>query len=50
MAFTRALGDFETIQKRLAGEPLSHYSLTVGGGYFVVPRLDPGWVDELLGG
>lgn len=28
---------FEAVQHRLAGEALSHYTLTVGGGYFFVP-------------
>ncbi|MEU6426624.1 Dyp-type peroxidase [Microbispora sp. NPDC046973] len=33
---------FEAVQRRLAGEALSRYTLTTGGGYFFVPaRLDP---------
>ena len=31
---------FEAVQNRLAGEALSHYTLTVGGGYFFAPAPD----------
>lgn len=48
MAFTQDLARFETVQRRLAGEALGPYLLTVGGGYFYVPRSDPSWVRQLL--
>ncbi|MFJ9549718.1 Dyp-type peroxidase [Streptomyces erythrochromogenes] len=39
---------FEAVQKRLEGEAMSKYLLTVGGGYFFVPPAGEGWVDALL--
>ncbi|MFN8074631.1 MAG: Dyp-type peroxidase [Kineosporiaceae bacterium] len=49
MAFTHDLDGFETVQRRVIGDAMTPYVLTVGGGYYLVPRADPGWVDELLG-
>jgi deferrochelatase/peroxidase EfeB len=38
VAFQRDLErGFAGVQRRLAGEPLSRYTLTVGGGYFFLP-------------
>ena len=36
---------FELAQRRLQGEAMAPYVLTVGGGYFIVParRPDAGW-------
>ncbi|MEU7903378.1 Dyp-type peroxidase [Actinoplanes sp. NPDC049118] len=41
---------FEAVQRRLAGERLGRYTLTVGGGYFFVPPRagTTRWVDPLL--
>ncbi|MGW4423232.1 Dyp-type peroxidase [Streptosporangium sp. NPDC004631] len=33
--------EFETVQRRLHGEALARYALTVGGGYFFVPPHHP---------
>nr|BFE72696.1 hypothetical protein GCM10020092_059970 [Actinoplanes digitatis] len=42
---------FEAVQRRLAGERLGRYTLTVGGGYFFVPPRagTTSWVEPLLG-
>ncbi|MET8153160.1 Dyp-type peroxidase [Actinoplanes sp. NPDC049668] len=42
---------FEAVQRRLAGERLGRYTLTVGGGYFFVPPRagTTSWVGPLLG-
>ncbi|MER8236644.1 Dyp-type peroxidase [Streptomyces sp. NPDC094049] len=34
---------FETVQRRLAGEAMTQYQLTVGGGYFFVPPPGDAW-------
>jgi Dyp-type peroxidase family len=40
---------FATVQRRLAGQAMNPYVLTVGGGYYVVPPADrPGPWDEAL--
>ena len=42
---------FEVVQRRLAGEPLTDYVTPVGGGYFHVPRGARGptdWVGSTL--
>ena len=42
VAFQRDLEQgFAGVQRRLAGEPLSRYTLTVGGGYYFLPPA--GW-------
>jgi deferrochelatase/peroxidase EfeB len=33
---------FAGVQRRLAGQALDHYTLTIGGGYFFVPDLSRG--------
>ncbi|MFI8437395.1 Dyp-type peroxidase [Streptomyces sp. NPDC079020] len=38
---------FEATQKRLEGESMAKYLLTIGGGYFFVPPHGDGWVDAL---
>ncbi len=44
MAYQRDLEDgFAGVQRRLAGEELSRYTLTVGGGYYFVPAAGPDW-------
>jgi deferrochelatase/peroxidase EfeB len=43
IAYQRNLAEgFEAVQRRLAGERLGRYVLTVGGGYFFVPPSAPG--------
>ncbi|MFP8883823.1 Dyp-type peroxidase [Streptomyces mangrovi] len=39
---------FETVQKRLEGEAMAKYLLTVGGGYFFVPPPGDTWLNMLL--
>ncbi|WP_443050903.1 Dyp-type peroxidase [Streptomyces sp. H27-D2] len=39
---------FAAVQKRLAGEALAQYVLTVGGGYFFVPPAGEAWLRELI--
>ncbi|MER6999033.1 Dyp-type peroxidase [Streptomyces sp. NPDC000410] len=36
---------FESVQKRLEGETMAKYLLTVGGGYFFVPPPGDAWID-----
>ncbi|MGV9558729.1 Dyp-type peroxidase, partial [Streptomyces sp. NPDC003522] len=38
---------FEAVQKRLAGEAMARYVLTVGGGYFFVPPPGGNWLGIL---
>lgn len=38
---------FEAVQKRLEGEAMATYMLTVGGGYFFIPPPGDTWVDAL---
>ncbi|MFD9193602.1 Dyp-type peroxidase [Streptomyces phaeochromogenes] len=38
---------FEAVQKRLNGEAMANYVLTVGGGYFFVPPTGGTWIGEL---
>ncbi|MCT6781488.1 Dyp-type peroxidase [Streptomyces sp. CS7] len=38
---------FETVQRRLEGERLAKYILTIGGGYFFVPPPGNGWIESL---
>lgn len=40
---------FEAVQKRLAGESMASYLLTVGGGYFFVPPRGDEWTGALSG-
>jgi len=51
-AFNRSIQDqFEVVQKRLAGEPMTDYITPVGGGYFFAPRGArgaPDWVGSGL--
>lgn len=39
---------FVAVQKRLEGEAMAKYVLTIGGGYFFVPPPGTAWVDALL--
>ncbi|MFF8352980.1 Dyp-type peroxidase [Streptomyces chartreusis] len=39
---------FEAVQTRLQGEAMARYTLTVGGGYFLVPPPGAAWLDALL--
>lgn len=39
---------FEAVQKRLEGEAMAKYLLTVGGGYFFVPPPGDTWLDVLF--
>ncbi|WLQ45626.1 Dyp-type peroxidase (plasmid) [Streptomyces laculatispora] len=39
---------FEAVQKRLEGEAMATYMLTVGGGYFFIPPPGDTWVDALF--
>jgi deferrochelatase/peroxidase EfeB len=46
--FQRDLAEgFEAVQKRLEGEAMAPYLMTVGGGYFFVPPPGDAWVDAL---
>ncbi|MFJ3505606.1 Dyp-type peroxidase [Streptomyces sp. NPDC090135] len=38
---------FESVQKRLQGEAMAKYALTIGGGYFFVPAPGPRWLEAL---
>ena len=42
-------GGFEAVQRRLTGQRLDDYILTVGGGYFVVPPPGTTWERSLTG-
>ncbi|GHH77112.1 hypothetical protein GCM10018793_24370 [Streptomyces sulfonofaciens] len=47
--FQRDLADgFEAVQRRLRGESMAKYTLTVGGGYFFVPPQGRAWLDALF--
>lgn len=52
VAFQRSLQDqFEVVQRRLAGEPMTDYVVPVGGGYFFLPpgaRDADDWVGSRL--
>ncbi|MGW7363767.1 hypothetical protein ACWGI8_10125 [Streptomyces sp. NPDC054841] len=37
---------FEAVQKRLEGEAMAKYLLTIGGGYVFVPPPGDVWIDE----
>lgn len=39
---------FVAVQKRLEGEAMAKYVLTIGGGYFFVPPPGSAWVDALF--
>jgi deferrochelatase/peroxidase EfeB len=39
---------FEAVQKRLQGEAMAKYILTVGGGYFFVPPPGEAWLEALF--
>ncbi|MFE7328146.1 Dyp-type peroxidase [Streptomyces sp. NPDC057565] len=39
---------FEAVQKRLEGEAMAKYILTIGGGYFFVPPPGDAWIDALF--
>ncbi|WP_256095519.1 Dyp-type peroxidase [Streptomyces sp. EN23] len=46
--FQRDLAEgFETVQKRLEGEAMAPYLMTVGGGYFFVPPPGDAWAEAL---
>lgn len=45
LAYTNNLSRFETLQRRVIGDALSRYTLTVGGGYFFVPP--PKWIADV---
>ncbi|MFC4532024.1 Dyp-type peroxidase [Sphaerisporangium dianthi] len=53
MLFVAYQGDLELgfagVQRRLAGQPLDRYTLTVGGGYFFLPDVSRGLPAELTG-
>ncbi|WP_282703853.1 Dyp-type peroxidase [Streptomyces sp. CC219B] len=38
---------FETVQKRLEGEAMAKYLLTIGGGYFFVPPSGDEWINAV---
>ncbi|MEV6486986.1 Dyp-type peroxidase [Streptomyces sp. NPDC051576] len=38
---------FEAVQRRLQGEAMAKYALTVGGGYFFVPPPGNAWIDAV---
>ncbi|WP_432022263.1 Dyp-type peroxidase [Streptomyces parvus] len=47
--FQRDLAEgFEAVQKRLEGEAMAPYLMTVGGGYFFVPPPGDAWTEALL--
>jgi deferrochelatase/peroxidase EfeB len=52
LAYNASLQDqFEVVQRRLAGEPMTDYVTPVGGGYYYVPggaRSDADWVGSTL--
>lgn len=43
LAYTNDISRFETAQRRVIGDALSPYTLTVGGGYYFVPPPHDGW-------
>ncbi|MGW2722392.1 Dyp-type peroxidase [Streptomyces sp. NPDC001492] len=46
--FQRDLAEgFEAVQHRLQGEAMAKYTLTVGGGYFLVPPSGDAWLDAV---
>lgn len=47
LAYTNDLTAFETVQRRVVGDALAPYTLTVGGGYYFVPPPHPGWLRRL---
>lgn len=47
LAYTNDLSAFETVQRRVVGDALAPYTLTVGGGYYFVPPPHTGWLRRL---
>jgi deferrochelatase/peroxidase EfeB len=51
MAYNKSIqAQFEVVQRRLAGEPLTDYVTPVGGGYFYLPRGSRGPTDWIGSG
>lgn len=44
LAYTNDLDRFEAVQRRVIGDALSPYTLTVGGGYYFVPPPHEAWL------